>query len=31
MASQKLSTYTIQLNGDLSWNNIFDTVISLNS
>lgn len=31
MASQKLSTYTIQLKGDSSWNDIFDTVLSLNS
>lgn len=31
MASQKLSTYTIQLKEETSWNNIFDTVLSLNS
>lgn len=31
MAAQKLSTYFIQLKGDSSWNNIFDTVLSLNS
>jgi len=31
MASQKLSTYTIQLKENSSWNNIFDAVLSLNS
>ena len=31
MASQKLSTYNIQLKEDSSWNNILDTVLSLNS
>lgn len=31
MASQKLSTYNIRLKEDSSWNDIFDTVLSLNS
>lgn len=31
MASQKLSTYTIQLKEDSSWNKIFDAVLALNS
>lgn len=31
MASQKLSTYNVQLKGDLSWNRILDTVLSSNS
>lgn len=31
MTSQKLSTYNIQLKEDSSWNNILDTVLSLNS
>lgn len=31
MASQKLSTYNIRLRGNLSWNNIIDTVLSSNS
>lgn len=31
MASQKLSTYTIHLKGNASWNTIFDTILSLNS
>ena len=31
MASQKLSTYTIKLKGKISWNDIFDTVLSSNS
>lgn len=31
MALQKLSTYNVQLKGNLSWNNILDTVLSSNS
>lgn len=31
MASQKLSTYTIQLKGESSWNSILDTALSLNT
>lgn len=31
MATQKLSTYTVQLKGNASWNIILDTILSLNS